>query len=132
MTKKLFGNLTAIVLFTSLLSACSSAPVKSARPDWIDNPGDGVSASAATNVYGRVKQEETAILRARTELAKRKGVSIAAVQSTSTTVANNRATSSGQGASFEETNQSNVQGMVKAKWHDEEKDTLWVWLVPSK
>ncbi|MFA5825783.1 MAG: hypothetical protein WC825_07400 [Gallionellaceae bacterium] len=117
------------------LSACAGLlPVKdaaNARPDWIDNPGNGVSASAGTNVYGKIKQEETAIARARTEFAKRFGVSIEAGQVLSTNVNNGRASTESQSGSIEKMNQSDVKAMVKAKWRDEEADVLWVWLVPS-
>jgi hypothetical protein len=119
------------------LSACMGiAPVKNdisanTRPAWIDNPGNGVSASAGMNVYGRVRQEEAAIARARVEYAKRFGVSIEAGQILSTTVANDRASTVGVSVSHEETRQSDVKAIVKAKWRDEDADVLWVWLVPS-
>lgn len=122
------------MLAAMLLSACASiSPPKNvnARPEWIDNPGSGVSASAGMNVYGRVKQEETAIARARTEFAKRFGVSIDAGQILSTSVENGRASTSGTSISQEETKQTDVKAVVKAKWRDEEADVLWVWLVPS-
>ncbi len=117
-----------------LMSACAStspATNANARPEWIDNPGNGVSASAGMNVYGRVKQEEMAIARARTEFAKRFGVSIEAGQIFSTTVANGRASTSGSSVSQEETRQADVKAVVKAKWRDEDADVLWVWVVPS-
>jgi hypothetical protein len=130
MTKYLWG------LVVLALSACVEMPVKdnaatNGRPAWIDNPGNGVSASAGVNVYGKIKQEETAIARARTEFAKRFGVSIDAGQSVETAVRGGRASTTSQSVSVEKTNQSDVKAMVKAKWWDEEKEVLWVWLVPS-
>lgn len=120
---------------TIILSACAGLlPVKDSandRPAWIDNPGNGVSASAGTNVYGKIRQEETAIARARTEFAKRFGVSIEAGQVLSTSVNNGRASTQSQSGSIEKMNQSDVKAMVKAKWRDEDADVLWVWLVPS-
>ena len=126
-----------VLPFTIFLSACAGlSPVNdnanaNARPAWIDNPGNGVSASAGTNVYGKIKQEETAIARARIEFAKRFGVSIEAGQVLSTNVNNGRASTESQSGSIEKMNQSDVKAMVKAKWRDEEADVLWVWLVPS-
>jgi hypothetical protein len=131
-------NFLFVLPLTIFLSACVSlfppqqeAVSANERPAWIDNPGNGVSASAGTNIYGRVKQEETAIARARTEFAKRFGVSIESGQVLATTVASGHANTTGQSSSIEKSNQSDVKAMVKAKWRDEDADVLWVWLVPS-
>lgn len=127
-----FRNFLFLFLQALLLSACVTNPsVNNGRPAWIENPGNGVSASAGMNVYGRVAQEEAAISRARVEYAKRFGVSIEAGQIYATTVANNRASTVGSSVSHEETKQSDVKAVVKAKWRDDEADVLWVWLVPN-
>lgn len=119
--------------FSSLFGqSTQEQPDPRVRPDWIDNPGNGVSASAGWNPNGRAAQEELAISRARTEYAKRFGVSIMAVQQTSTTVANDRASTTAGSVAREETNQTGVKAMVKAKWRDEVNDVLWVWLVPAE
>ena len=118
---------------TIFLSACASnSSVADARPAWIDNPGNGVSSSAAFHVRGRVAQEELAIQRAREEYAKRFGVSIESIQTVSTTVANDRLSTVGSKDTHEETRQSDIKAMVKAKWRDPGSDVLWVWLVPSE
>ncbi len=101
------------------------------RPAWIDNPGNGVSASAGMNVRGKVAQEELAVMRAREEYAKRSGVSIDSMQGFSTTVENDRARTTAAHVSREETKQTDVKAVVKAKWRDAEADVLWVWVVPS-
>ncbi len=129
-------NKFLLVLIVMFLSACVAMPVKdnaasNGRPAWIDNPGNGVSASAGVNVYGKVKQEETAIARARTEFAKRFGVSIDAGQSVETAVNGGRASTTAQSVSVEKTNQSDVKAMVKEKWWDTEREVIWVWVVPS-
>jgi hypothetical protein len=130
--KKSFRFILLFIIF-SLLTACATntSPVASLRPSWIDNPGNGVSASAGMNVKGRVAQEETAIARARVEFAKRFGVAINSNQSLTTTVSNNRSTTSGAQVSQESLQQSDIRAAVKEKWRDEEADVLWVWLVPA-
>lgn len=125
-------NFLLVTLQALFLSACASvAPVNNARPAWIDNPGNGVSASAGMHVRGRVAQEELAIFRAREEYAKRFGVTIQSVQNISTTVTNSRSSTVGAQVARENTNQANVRAVVKAKWLDPEYDVLWVWLIPS-
>lgn len=125
-------NFLLVMLQALFLSACASvAPVNNARPAWIDNPGNGVSASAGMHIRGRVAQEELAIFRAREEYAKRFGVTIQSVQNISTTVTNSRSSTVGAQVARENTNQANVKAVVKAKWLDPEHDLLWVWLVPS-
>lgn len=116
-----------------LLTACGSSGPRASdvRPDWIDNPGEGVSASAGVHIRGRVAQEELAIFRAREEFAKRQGVSIQSQQTLSTTVANGRSSTTGRQASQEQTKQSDVRVKVKAKWRDPLNDVLWVWVVPN-
>jgi 3,4-dihydroxy-2-butanone 4-phosphate synthase len=111
-----------------LLGCATSTPQK---PAWIDNPGNGVSASAGTHVRGRVAQEELAISRARTEYAKRFGVSIDSGQIIQTSVSNDRANTVGESVAVEKSSQTDVKAMVKAKWFDEDNDVIWVWLVPS-
>ena len=123
-----------LVLWVSFAAACATNVKVSGdeRPTWIDNPGNGVSASAGAHVRGKVAQEELATLRAREEYAKRFGVSIQSAQTTSTTVANGRASTVGAQIAREETQQIDVKAMVKAKWRDPSNDVLWVWLVPSE
>jgi hypothetical protein len=116
-------------LFIPACAGISQSP--SLRPDWIDNPGNGVSASAGPHIRGRAAQEELAIMRAREEYAKRFGVNIQSVQTISTTVANDRANTAGSQATHEETSQTGIKAVVKAKWLDPDSDTLWVWLVPG-
>jgi hypothetical protein len=125
---------TALVLLTALVLAACATTVKepaNERPAWIDNPGNGVSASAGMHVRGRVAQEELAILRAREEFAKRFGVSIRSAQTLSTTLSQGRASTTGSQQAQEEVRQVDVRAVVKAKWRDPDSDVLWVWLVPS-
>jgi hypothetical protein len=122
-----------VILLSLLLAACATPvkPTGNERPAWIDNPGNGVSASAGIHIRGRVAQEELAIARAREEFAKRFGVSIRSTQVLSTTVANGRASTVGTQVTQEDSQQVGIKAMVKAKWTDPANDALWVWLVPS-
>jgi hypothetical protein len=116
------------------LAACTTASSVNDnidRPAWIDNPGNGVSASAGIHVRGKVAQEELAISRAREEYAKRFGVKIEASQTMATTVGGGRSSTVGGQISHEELKQVEVKAEVKAKWRDPNSDVLWVWLVPS-
>jgi hypothetical protein len=128
--KRFFGYSSAILL-SIFLTACASTPPVNPRPVWIENPGNGVSASAGMHVKGRAAQEELAIERARLEYAKRFGVSVDANQIVTTNVANGRAYTTSSSTSNEETKQTDVKAMVKAKWRDDDADVLYVWLVPA-
>ena len=121
------------VLIVLLLSACSTNPSVSEniRPAWINNPGNGVSASAGMNVRGRAAQEELATLRAREEFARRFGVSVNSAQSTDTSVTNGRTYTVGSDSANTNSSQNDIKAVVKAKWLDQERDELWVWLVPA-
>jgi hypothetical protein len=68
--------LIGILLSICLMACASQTTAGNPRPVWIDNPGNGVSASAGMHVLGRAAQEELAIARARSEFAKRYGVAI--------------------------------------------------------
>jgi hypothetical protein len=124
-------SMLIVALILSLLSACATntSPTDN-RPAWINNPGNGVSASAGMNVRGRAAQEELATLRAREEYAKRFGVSIDSTQSLDTSLNNGRTYTVGSNAANENSHQTDIKAMVKAKWLDTDADELWVWLVP--
>lgn len=125
-------NVILAIQVTLFVSACASVdPVSNARPAWIDNPGNGVSVSAGMHVGGRVAQEELAILRGRTEFAKRLGVNIQSKQVSSTSVTNDKSSTVGAQVTHEDTKQRDIKVLVKEKWRDPDADILWVWLVPS-
>ena len=115
------------------LTACASvSPALSDRPGWIDTPGKGVSASAGMHVGGRVAQEELAMLRGRTEFAKRLGVNIQSEQLSSTSVTNDKSSTVGRQLTHEDTKHNDIKVMVKEKWRDPESDVLWILMVPSE
>lgn len=125
-------TLSLVFFVAAITSACvSDNRVITVKPDWIDNPGRGVSTSSGMHIRGRVAQEELAILRGREEYAKRFGVNIQSTQLTSTSVANDRSSTTGAQITHEDTNQTGIKAMVKEKWRDPDSDVLWVWLVPN-
>lgn len=101
------------------------------RPAWIENPGEGVSASAGYHVRGKQAQEELAIARAREEFAKRYGVTISSDHDIAQTVVNDRTSSVSEKAIREEVRDREVKAQVREKWWDPASGALWVWLVPS-
>ena len=132
-------NVYALIVAMALLSACSSlglngqgAMEDEQRPAWINDPGDGVSASAGFHVRGVQAQEELAITRARDEFAKRYGVVVSSEQSTQQLVVGERASSVSAKDIREEVNQKEVKATVRAKWKEPGTGVLWVWLVPAK
>ncbi len=102
------------------------------RPGWIENPGNGVSSSAAFHVRGKQAQEELAISRAREEFAKRYGVTISSDHDIAQTTVNDRTSSVSEKAIREEVRDREVKAQVKEKWVDPQTGALWVWLVPSE
>ena len=111
----------------------SDAPAESApRPAWIDNPGDGVSASATFHVRGKQAQEELAVMRAREEFAKRYGVKISSDHDVQQTTVNERTSSVSEKSIREEVRDADVKAVVKEKWTDPANGSLWIWLVPSQ
>ncbi len=126
-----FSIMIAALLALQLSACASHSSQADNRPTWINNPGNGVSASAGMNVRGRPAQEELATLRAREEYAKRFGVSINSAQSMDTSVNNGRAYTVGSDSANENSQQTNIKATVKAKWLDPDTDELWVWLVPA-
>jgi len=117
------------------LAGCVSLGPKdsaSARPAWISEPGEGVSAAAGEHIHGRVAQEELAIVSAREELARRMGVRVSNVMSSELAVAGQTAVSSALSQSTQQVTGAEVKAAVRAKWLDTASGLLWVWLVPVK
>lgn len=123
-----------LVGMASLLAACSSidaSEIKLPRPAWINDPGEGVSASAGFHVRGEQAQQDLAISRARDEFAKRYGVRVSSQQATSQLVVGDRMSSVAAKEIREEVNQIEVKAAVRARWKDPNTGILWVWLMPS-
>jgi hypothetical protein len=133
-------RLVKILSFAALvcLAACAMRPAgpdgaaQPPRPGWIENPGNGVSSSAAFHVRGKQAQEELAISRAREEFAKRYGVTISSDHDIAQTTVNDRTSSVSEKSIREEVRDREVKAQVKEKWVDPLTGALWVWLVPSE
>ena len=122
----------SLISLTLVSCASLSGGANSTRPQWINNPGNGVSASAGTNVNGKHAQEELAIARARQEFARRYGVRVVSDQNMAMNVVNNRSSVTANQTASESLDVDNVRAQVKSKWYDDTNDTLWVWLVPAQ
>lgn len=125
----------AALVFVAACATRHSGPdgfAQPPRPGWIENPGNGVSSSAAFHVRGKQAQEELAISRAREEFAKRYGVTISSDHDIAQTTVNDRMTSVAEKSIREEVRDREVKAQVKEKWLDPVTGALWVWLVPSE
>jgi hypothetical protein len=125
-------NRLLLIAALALLAGCGSVGPTVSRPAWINDPGDGVSASAGFHVRGAQAQEELAVTRARDEFAKRYGVKVTSEASTSQLVVGERMSSVSAKDIREEVEQKEVKATVRAKWRDPDTDVLWIWLVPAK
>lgn len=130
-------NIVVLIAALALLPACAGvapdAKVKMEnRPAWVNDPGEGVSASAGFHVRGTQAQEELAVTRARDEYAKRYGVTVSSEHSTTQLVVGDRISSVSAKDIREEVRQKEVKATVRAKWNDPATGVLWVWLVPAK
>lgn len=124
-----------LALSLLLLAGCAApvvTPDDEPRPVWIDNPGDGVSASAAVHVRGRAAQEELAIARAREELAKRQGVKVDSESNIQQQYAGGRLSTQTDKQITETVTGIEVKSQVKAKWLESGTGVLWVWVVPER
>ncbi len=133
-----FRLFSTVLLASLMLTACVNIKPEAVtttnpndRPAWLDNPGDGAVGFAGDNVFGPVKQDEAATLRAREEFARRYGVTVESIQNMSTEVHNGQASENLNSSTHQVLNQNNVQCVVKAKWLDSHRNMLWVWVVPA-
>jgi hypothetical protein len=122
-----------LVLFKYLFLAISimgGQSLAEQRPEWIDNPQSGVVGSAPYNIKGRFAQEELAISRARTRLAARLGVEVNSIQQINEVVINDQSTVQAKSETTQKITKKVVKAYAKAKWHDEYRDIIYVWVLP--
>lgn len=121
-----------IISFSMLLliSACSNEPVKSDRPDWIDNPAGNFVGKCATHVRGTIAQEQCAYRKGLTYLAMSKGVSVDVSSSMVMKQSSNEKTGSsyGQVQAMVKMDEKNIKvsGTIIDKWHDKMADIMYV------
>lgn len=128
-------RIVTALLLGFIATGCATqqiAPVQNTRPEWIDNPGEGASASAAFHIKGRTAQEELAVSRAREELAKRMGVKINSQSNIQQQYASGRLSLSADKEIQETVTGVEIKSQLKAKWFDPETEVLWVWVVPER
>jgi len=113
-----------------LISACSNEPVKSDRPDWIDNPAGNFVGKCATHVRGTIAQEQCAYRKGLTYLAMSKGVSVDVSSSMVMKQSSNEKTGSsyGQVQAMVKMDEKNIKvsGTIIDKWHDKMADIMYV------
>jgi hypothetical protein len=112
------------------IAACQSEPVKPAKPEWINSPGQGAVGSSVTHVKGRHYQEELATARARERLAARYGVEISSVQTINERVANDKAYVTSVKQIEQAVKSQTVKAQVRETWYDGVRDEVWVWVYP--
>lgn len=117
----------SIALLALSVSACVSQQVK---PDWVDNPGNGTSASAVTHILGKHQQEELAITRARERMAARYGVEVSSVHQTHEVVLNDKMYVTSDKKIQQVIKSQTIKTRVREKWHNKTTDEVWIWLYP--
>lgn len=117
----------SIALLALSVSACVSHQVK---PDWVDNPGNGTSASAVTHIMGKHQQEELAITRARERMAARYGVEVSSVHQTHEVVLNDKMYVTSDKKIKQVIKSQTIKTRVREKWNNKTTDEIWVWLYP--
>lgn len=120
-----------------MMAGCGASPAPQAAaqgmPEWVYNPGMsgkiGGVGSSITHVKGRAAQRELAISRALDEIARQMGVKVSNVLSTEASAGKGTASSSMESYSFQTTDGRVVKARIKAFWHDDYRDELFVWMV---
>ena len=114
---------TIFGVFILLSVACSNAPKK---PNWINNPDrDQAVGQCGPHALGKHKQKECAELRARTELARRHGVTLK-----NTAVMTESAGTQGNHSQLDQSTYQQVETEIKARvvesYYDLATDQYWV------
>ena len=128
---RLFYN--SIILIGLVLTGCNGTQVKPThskfeKPNWIDNSLGGAVGSCGSHMKGKAAQEELALDRALTELAKQKRVNV---------TSSSYSTQKESGIGYSSTNinhthvntDAQVRSEIKAKWRDPKTDIFYVWVI---
>ncbi len=130
MYRTLFSGLLLLFILSGCQDTTRPETRLDARPDWIDNPGEGAVASAATHADGRHAQEELAISRARTRLAARYGVSLENVLTMREKAENDSYTVRSESHTRQVISHRELKTHVRAIWRDPVRDVIWAWVYP--
>ena len=116
-----------------VLTGCNNTQAKPKhsifeKPKWINNSMGGAVGSCGTHMKGRAAQEELALDRALTELAKQKRANILSNSYSSEKENGTGYRSSSVNNTYVKTD-AQVSSEIKAKWRDPRTDIFYVWVV---
>ncbi|MEA2100060.1 MAG: hypothetical protein U9P72_08020 [Campylobacterota bacterium] len=124
---------SSIILIGLVLTGCNSTQPKPKhskfeRPNWLNNTLGGAVGSCGSHMKGKAAQEELALDRALTELAKQKKAIVSS---------KSYSTQKESGISYTSTNINNTQvsadalvsSEIKAKWRDPRTNIFYIWVV---
>ncbi|MEF3191866.1 MAG: hypothetical protein K6347_04875 [Campylobacterales bacterium] len=114
-------------------SVTEPSAVPSRFPAWVFEPAqEGKIAGvgiAKPHINGKQAQRQLAIERALDEIARQMGVQVTSIQKLSTVGTSSHATTMMESYSLQTTSGKVVTASVKAWWHDDENEELYVWMV---
>ena len=121
----------SIILIGLVLTGCNSTqpkPSKFDKPSWVDNAQGGAVGSCGSHMDGRAAQEEVAMNRAITQLAKEKKSNVSA-HSIGIEKESGIGYTSTNTKSAEVTTNAQVSSTTKAKWRDPKSNIFYIWMV---
>ena len=121
-----------ISILCLLALGCQPETKPNARPAWIQNFGDGAVGSCGTHLKGRHYQDELAISRAITRLAKRHGIEVSQIQQIQQSANKNTSYVTSKSVTDMVMKNNTVKAHVRKVWYDKPKDTVWAWVHPVK
>ena len=122
---------TSIIILGLVLTGCNNTqpkPSKFDKPEWISNSLGGAVGSCGSHMDGNAAQEEVALNRAITQLAKSKKASVVA-HSIGTEKENGLGYTSTNTNNTEVSTDSQVSSTVKEKWRDPKTNIFYIWIV---
>jgi len=121
----------SIIFIGMVFSGCMSTqpkPSKFDKPEWIYNAQGGTVGSCGSHMDGRAAQEEVAMNRAITQLAKEKQANV---------LAHSIGTEKENGVGYVSTNantthvstNAQVSSTTKATWRDPKTNIFYIWMI---
>ena len=121
----------SIIMVGLVLTGCNNTqpkPSKFDKPEWVSNTQGGAVGSCGSHMNGNAAQEEVALNRAITQLAKSKNASVVA-HSIGTEKENGLGYTSTNTNNTEVSTDSQVSSTVKEKWRDPKTNIFYIWIV---